>query len=236
MAFRIGEFAVVGPILQWLNDGLNSPRNRADFRAPPDLTFFASSSMPAIEPRVLINAYCNGIFPMGMENGRLSWFSPDPRGVLPIEEFHVPRSTRAEVRRSGFEIRVNTAFSDVVRACSGRRDTWITEEIIASYEALHRMEYAHSVEAWHDGELAGGLYGVSIGGAFFGESMFSKEPAASKAALVWLMGHLKNRGFVLHDTQWTTPHLAMFGGHEIRRDDYLRRLESAVNLPVKFAI
>jgi leucyl/phenylalanyl-tRNA--protein transferase len=190
--------------------------------------------MSAIEPRVLISAYCSGIFPMGMENGRLSWFSPDPRGILPISDFHVPRSTRANLGRAGFEVRVDTAFGGIVRACSQRRDTWITREIIASYELLHKMGYAHAVETWHNGELVGGLYGVSIGGAFFGESMFSIKPSASKAALVWLMEHLRGRGFVLHDTQWTTPHLAMFGGHEIPRDDYLKRLEGAVNLPVKF--
>lgn len=190
--------------------------------------------MSAIEPRVLISAYCNGMFPMGMENGRLSWFSPDPRGILPIANYHVPRSMRAGLLRSGFEIRTNTRFDDIVQACSERQQTWITREIIASYEQLHRMGYAHSVETWQDGKLLGGLYGVSIGGAFFGESMFSNVPSASKAALVWLMEHLKARGFILHDTQWTTPHLAMFGGYEIPRNDYLRTLESAVSLPVKF--
>lgn len=190
--------------------------------------------MSAIEPRVLISAYCNGMFPMGMENGRLSWFSPDPRGILPIIGFHVPRSTRAALLRSGFEIRINTRFNDIVKACSERQQTWITQEIIASYEQLHKMGYAHSVESWRDGVLMGGLYGVSIGGAFFGESMFSHEPSASKAALVWLMNHLKKQGYVLHDTQWTTPHLAMFGGCEISRDKYLQLLETAVNLPVKF--
>lgn len=190
--------------------------------------------MSAIEPRVLISAYCSGIFPMGMENGRLSWFSPDPRGILPVTDFHVPRSTRAELRRRGFGIRVNTAFAEVVRQCGNRRDTWITREIMSSYQLLHRMGHAHSVEAWDRDTLAGGLYGVSIGGAFFGESMFSALPGGSKAALVWLLSHLKNRGFILHDTQWTTPHLALFGGREIPRDDYLRLLERAVNLPVRF--
>ncbi|MCE9519892.1 MAG: leucyl/phenylalanyl-tRNA--protein transferase [Verrucomicrobia bacterium] len=190
--------------------------------------------MSAIEPSVLISAYSSGIFPMGMENGRLSWFSPDPRGILPIADFHVPRSTRAELLRSGFEIRVNTMFNNVVLACSGRQQTWITKEIITSYERLHKMGYAHSVETWRDDKLLGGLYGVSIGGAFFGESMFSNAPSASKAALVWLMEHLKNRSFILHDTQWTTPHLAMFGGYEIPRDDYIRTLEGAVLLPVNF--
>jgi leucyl/phenylalanyl-tRNA--protein transferase len=190
--------------------------------------------MSTIEPRVLISAYCSGIFPMGMENGRLSWFSPDPRGILPIAEFHVPRSTRAELRRSDFAIRLDTAFGEVVRFCGDRRDTWITKEIVASYELLHKMGSAHSIEAWRGGRLVGGLYGVAIGGAFFGESMFSRVPGGSKAALVWLMQHLRDRGFALHDTQWTTPHLALFGGREIPRDEYLALLEKAVSLPAKF--
>src|ERR1700760_4536956 len=125
-------------------------------------------AMPAIEPRVLISAYCSGIFPMGMENGRLSWFSPDPRGILPIANFHVPRNTRAELRRAGFVVQMNKAFGQVVRSCAARRETWITREIINSYELLHKMGYAHSGEAWKGEELVGGLYGVSIGGAFFG--------------------------------------------------------------------
>lgn len=190
--------------------------------------------MSALEPRLLISAYCNGIFPMGMENGRLSWFSPDPRGILPVEGFHVPRSVRAELRKLRAEIRVNTAFSEVVRACAQRRETWITREILQSYEVLHKLRYAHSVESWLDGELVGGLYGVCIGGAFFGESMFSRVSGGSKAALVWLMHHLQARGFVLHDTQWTTEHLAMFGGREVPRDEYLRLLEAAVNAPTRF--
>lgn len=190
--------------------------------------------MSALEPRLLISAYCNGIFPMGMENGRLSWFSPDPRGILPVKDFHVPRSVRAELRKWRSEIRVNTAFGEVVRACAQRRETWITREILQSYEILHKLRYAHSVETWLDGELVGGLYGVCIGGAFFGESMFSRLPGGSKAALVWLLQHLKQRGFLLHDTQWTTEHLSMFGGREVPRDEYLRLLEEAVNAPARF--
>lgn len=192
------------------------------------------STMSAIEPQALINAYCKGIFPMGMDNGRLSWFSPDPRGIIPVEDFRIPRSVRAELRRVDFEIRVNTDFGAVLRACGDRTDTWITREIIASYELLHKMGCAHSVETWLDNELVGGLYGVSIGGAFFGESMFSSVSGGSKAALVWLMEHLQRKGFMLHDTQWTTPHLAMFGGQEIPRYHYLRLLERAVQLPVTF--
>ena len=189
--------------------------------------------MSAPAPRAPPSAYCSGIFPMGMENGRLSWFSPDPRGVLPINDYHVPRTARAELKRNGFVVHMNRAFGQVVRACAARRETWITREIISSYELLHKMGYAHSIEAWNGDELAGGRYGVSIGGAFFGESMFSAESGGSKAALIWLMDHLRERGFLLHDTQWTTPHLAMFGGKEIPREEYLRLLERAVHLAVK---
>ena len=189
----------------------------------------------ALEPRLLISAYCNGIFPLGMENGRLSWFSPDPRGILPIDEFHVPRSTRTELAKRDLEIRVNTAFSEVLQACSQRRETWITREIMQSYELLHKLGYAHSVETWEDGELIGGLYGVAIGAAFFGESMFSRRTGGSKASLIWLMEQLQKKEFILHDTQWTTNHLAMFGGKEIPREEYLRLLERAVGMQVKFA-
>lgn len=194
-----------------------------------------SDRVSPIDPSLLINAYCQGIFPMGLESGQLSWFSPDPRGILPVVDFHVPRSVRAELRRREFEIRVNTSFRETIRFCGKRSETWITREIAASYEALHALGFAHSVEAWENGALVGGLYGVSIGGAFFGESMFSRVPGGSKAALVWLMDHLKSCGFRLHDTQWTTTHLAMFGGREIPRGEYMRQLAEAVRLPVRFA-
>lgn len=190
--------------------------------------------MPILEPDLLINAYTNGIFPMGTGNGHLSWFSPNPRGVLPVQDFHVPRSVRAELRRNHFEIRINTAFVDILRACGQRKETWITRDIILSYEALHKMGSAHSIETWQNDTLVGGLYGVCIGGAFFGESMFSHTPGASKAALVWLMEHLKKKQFMLHDTQWTTPHLSMFGGREIPRDQYLLQLEAALKSTVSF--
>lgn len=171
---------------------------------------------------------------MGMENGRLSWFSPDPRGVIPVQDCHVPRSIRAELRKRPIEIRVNTAFGEVIRSCGKRTETWITKDIMQSYERLHSLGYAHSVEAWEEDELIGGLYGVSIGAAFFGESMFSRKTGGSKAALVWLLDFLKAKRFVLHDTQWTTPHLAMFGGQEIPRKDYLELLEKAVQQPGRF--
>lgn len=187
-----------------------------------------------LEPNLLINAYTNGIFPMGTGNGHLSWFSPNPRGILPVQGFHVPRSVRTELGRKDFEIRVNTAFGEVLRACGQRGETWITRDIIQSYESLHKLGFAHSVETWLNEKLVGGLYGVCIGGAFFGESMYSHTPGGSKAALVWLMEHLKAKEFSLHDTQWTTPHLAMFGGREIPRDEYMGMLEAAIKAPVSF--
>lgn len=133
-----------------------------------------------------------------------------------------------------FRIRVNTAFEEVMRSCSGRKDTWISEEIIASYGQLHRMGYAHSVEAWRNNVLVGGLYGVALGGAFFGESMFSRTRDASKVALVYLVEHLQKKAFQLLDTQFVTPHLAKFGAVEISRDRYLELLQEAITLPVKF--
>jgi len=193
-----------------------------------------SDRVTLIEPTLLINAYCQGIFPMGLESGQLSWFSPDPRGILPIRHFHVPRSVRADLRKKDFEIRVNTSFRETIRSCGKREETWITREIMNSYEALHTLGYAHSVETWENGALVGGLYGVSIGGAFFGESMFSRVPGGSKASLLWLMDHLQAQGFELHDTQWTTKHLSMFGGHEIPRSLYMKQLAASIRLPVRF--
>ncbi len=187
-----------------------------------------------IPAATLLAWYSEGIFPMGEEDGSISLYSPDPRGILDLDTFHVPK-TLARILRSGrFDIRVNTAFDDVIRACAAREETWITREIDAAYRNLHTRGYAHSVEAWTDGALAGGLYGVAIGGAFFGESMFTRVRDASKAALVALVARLRARGFILLDTQWTTPHLARFGGREIPREQYLARLREARGLPVTF--
>ena len=170
-----------------------------------------------------------------MDDGEIGWFSPDPRGIIPLEEFHIPHGLARRLKKNPFEIRVNTAFRDVMRACAERDQTWITEEIIDSYERLFRLGHAHTVEAWQDGELAGGLYGVSLGGAFFGESMFHRRTDASKIALAALIARMQERGFVLLDTQWTTPHLATFGGIEIPRRTYLRRLRAALPRSCRFA-
>lgn len=191
--------------------------------------------MAAIEPGVLLSAYCQGLFPMGMEDGSIGWYRPDWRGILPIADFHVPRRLLRYMKDCPFEVRWNTAFGDVMRGCADRPETWINEVILDSYQILHEMGYAHSAEVWRDEKLVGGVYGVAIGGAFFGESMFSRETQASKVALVHLQWRLKERGFILHDTQWTTPHLAQFGGHEIPAIEYLRLLERALRVQTSFA-
>ncbi len=187
-----------------------------------------------IAPEVLLQGYRLGVFPMAMENGAIEWFSPDPRGILPLESFHVPHALERTLRKGVFEVRMNTSFSEVMRRCAQREDTWINEEIIQSYTRLHELECAHSVETWADGKLAGGLYGVTVGGAFFGESMFHEVTDASKIALCALVERLRAQRFVLLDTQWLTSHLRRFGGVEIPRRQYLHLLARAVGLTRKF--
>ena len=173
---------------------------------------------------------------MGLEDGSIGWFSPDPRGILPLETFHVPARLARVIRQERFEVRVDTAFEAVMRACAARPDdgTWITSEILESYVELHRLGVAHSVEAWQGSQLAGGLYGVHLGRAFFGESMFHRVTDASKVALAALVARLRDRGFTLLDTQWTTAHLEQFGAVEIPRRDYLRRLRQALAEDAEF--
>ena len=187
-----------------------------------------------IAPEILLEGYRIGVFPMAMANGAIEWFSPDPRAILPLKEFHVPHTLERVARRKEFEVRINVSFTEVMQECARRPETWINREIIESYTRLHELGYAHSVETWKDGTLAGGLYGVSIGGAFFGESMFHRVRNASKMALLGLVEHLRAQKFVLLDTQWTTPHLEQFGAIEIPRTKYLHLLSTAVNLPRTF--
>ena len=195
-----------------------------------------SRARQTLDPDLLLRAYALGWFPMGTgRRHRIEWFSPDPRGILPLETFHAPSRLKRTMRQSRFEVRIDTAFETVMRACAERDETWITEDIVGSYVALHRLGVAHSVETWQDEMLVGGLYGVALGGAFFGESMFHSATDASKVALVGLVERLRARGFVLLDTQWVTPHLAQFGGIEIRRAEYLERLAAALPLPCRFA-
>jgi len=187
-----------------------------------------------IPAELLLHAYRQAVFPMAMEDGEISWFSPDPRAIIPLEAFHVPHGLKRTLKKARFEIRVNGDFPGVMAACGRRKETWINEEIRASYGELHRQGYAHSVEAWLDGKLAGGLYGVAIGGAFFGESMFHEVTDASKVALHALVDRLRVRKFSLLDTQWLTGHLTTFGAIEIPRVEYQRRLSACVNAPRRF--
>ena len=190
--------------------------------------------MSSINPDFLLQAYRMGIFPMAMEQGEIGWFSPDPRGVIPLDTFHQTKSLKRVVSSGKFEIRINSSFSEVIDGCAEREETWIDKTVRESYITLSSGGYAHSVETWFKGELVGGLYGVSIGGAFFGESMFSREPNASKVALVALVEHLRKRKFILLDTQWTTPHLRQFGAVDIPKNEYMKQLNEAIKLNVSF--
>jgi leucyl/phenylalanyl-tRNA--protein transferase len=189
-----------------------------------------------LDPALLVRAYRKGLFPMALEDGEIGWFSPDPRGILPVDTFHVPGRLARLVRQAPYAITIDRAFEDVMRACAERprEGTWISEEIVESYAALHRLGLAHSAEVWSGEELVGGLYGVHLGGAFFGESMFHRATDASKLALVALVDRLARRGFTLLDTQWITPHLVQFGAIEIPRAEYLRRLEDALKRDCSF--
>jgi leucyl/phenylalanyl-tRNA--protein transferase len=191
-----------------------------------------------LTPHLLLNAYAQGIFPMAYEDGEIYWFDPDPRAIIPLNNFHVPRSLARKIRKGHFEIRVNTAFRAVIDACAepgpGREITWINQDIIEGYYDLHRLGFVHSVETWLDGTLAGGLYGVAIGGLFAGESMFSRAPDSSKIALVYLIERLRQGNFQLLDTQFMTEHLRQFGAIEISRRDYKARLTKALKVRARF--
>ncbi len=188
-----------------------------------------------LTPDIILRAYAAGVFPMAKsrDNPELFWVDPDMRGLLPLDQFHVSRSLKKVVRRGVFEIRYDTAFQTVVLACAesgaGRDNTWINDEIVTLYCALHQMGHAHSVECWQNERLVGGLYGLSLGGAFFGESMFSRETDASKVALVYLVTRLRVGGYRLLDTQFVTDHLKQFGAIEISRQDYHSLLEDALS-------
>ncbi len=193
-----------------------------------------------IPRELLVSAYSSGWFPMAVAPGEIRWYSPDPRCIIPLDSFHVPKRLARVIRSGAFTIRIDTAFGDVIRACAaGERDpddpgTWIDEEIIESYSRLHQEGLAHSVESWQGGRLAGGLYGVALGGAFFGESMFHHVTDASKVALAALVDRLRVRGFRLLDTQWATDHLVRFGAVEIPRRRYLKLLAASLKVDCSF--
>jgi leucyl/phenylalanyl-tRNA--protein transferase len=192
------------------------------------------------DPALVVSAYRSGYFPMAeSRSGPVSWHSPDPRAIIPLKEFNIPRSLRREMKRSACPITVDRAFEQVIAKCAERRfpdDTWISGDIIRVYTELHTMGIAHSVETWQEGKLVGGLYGVAIGGAFFGESMFSRIPNASKFALVSLVGRLNARGYRLLDTQIMNEHIRQFGAVDIPRDRYLMLLSDALTAPVSFDV
>jgi leucyl/phenylalanyl-tRNA--protein transferase len=198
--------------------------------------------MVMLTPDLLLQAYAAGIFPMAESaaDPELFWVDPVRRGVLPLDRFHLPRRLRRTLRSGPFEIRCDTAFEDVMRGCAAatgdRPQTWINDEIIALYTALFRRGAAHSVETWAGGELVGGLYGIQIGAAFFGESMFSRVTDASKVALAHLVARLRLGGFRLLDTQFVTTHLARFGAVEISRRDYHARLAAALRKEAQFVL
>jgi leucyl/phenylalanyl-tRNA--protein transferase len=194
-----------------------------------------SREFRVLSPEALLAAYAIGIFPMADDEGVLHWLAPDPRALLPLDGFEASRSLRGVIRRGMFEIRINTSFDRVIEACANRDDgTWISGEIMDAYKQLHELGFAHSVESWRGGELSGGLYGVAIGGAFFGESMFHRETDASKVALASLVVRLQERRYLLLDVQFMTAHLRTFGAVEVPRRTYERRLKRALARPCRF--
>nr|WP_306266834.1 leucyl/phenylalanyl-tRNA--protein transferase [Pararhizobium sp. IMCC3301] len=193
-----------------------------------------------ITPQVLLKAYACGLFPMAesADDPTLYWIEPDQRGVIPLDTFHVPRSLAKTLRRNEFEIRIDSDFEGVISGCaeltSERRETWINQPIRDLYGELFQMGFCHTVECWQQGALMGGLYGIHIGGAFFGESMFSRVPDASKVALVHLRNRLKAGNFALLDTQFVTDHLRRFGAHEVPRAEYNELLQNALQVDSDF--
>jgi leucyl/phenylalanyl-tRNA--protein transferase len=189
-----------------------------------------SIGLPVIDPELLLRAYSIGVFPMsdGRDAPELFWVEPRRRAIIPIEGFRLSRSLRKTLRAGTFAVTRDTAFAEVVRRCAEREETWINAEIEASYNELHRLGHAHSVECWREGDLVGGLYGVRLGAAFFGESMFSTERDASKVALAWLVARLKVGGFTVLDCQFMTAHLRSLGAVEVAQQDYLSLLSAAL--------
>ncbi|MCV2870811.1 leucyl/phenylalanyl-tRNA--protein transferase [Defluviimonas sp. WL0050] len=183
-----------------------------------------------LTPEVMLSGYAHGIFPMadGRDSEDLHWVDPRLRGVIPLDGFHVSRSLRRAILRKDYSIRIDSAFSAVIRACADREETWINAPLFDLYDRLHDMGHAHSLEVWQQGELTGGVFGITLGAAYFGESMFSRRTNASKIALAYLVDRLRQGGFTLFDTQFLTPHLSSLGGIEIPRAEYRARLADAL--------
>ncbi|MEE9295430.1 MAG: leucyl/phenylalanyl-tRNA--protein transferase [Phycisphaerae bacterium] len=192
--------------------------------------------LPELRPDILLEAYAEGLFPMAGEDGEIMWFSPDPRAIIPLDGFHVSGNLRRRCESGRFTVTVDQAFDKVITCCADREDgTWISADMIEAYTRLHELHHVHSVETWLEGQLAGGLYGVTLGGAFFGESMFHRRTDASKVAMVFLVERMAQRGFSLLDIQFMTDHLARFGAIEIPRSQYLERLDFALSGKCVFA-
>jgi leucyl/phenylalanyl-tRNA--protein transferase len=190
----------------------------------------------SLTPELLLGAYGMGIFPMAeaREGTAIHWIEPRMRGIFPLDRFHISRSLARHIGRASVTVTVDRAFAQVMAGCAGREKTWINAEIVMAYSALHAQGDAHSLEVWQEGVLVGGVYGVVIGAAFFGESMFSRVDNASKLALAYLVHRLRAGGFMLFDTQFLTPHLASLGAVEISRATYQRRLADAVRMSASF--
>lgn len=192
-----------------------------------------------LSPEILLNAYAQGIFPMADadEGGQIYWYAPDPRAIIPLDDFHISRSLDRRIRKNTFEIKFDYDFRGTMLGCAapakGREETWISEEIIDLYSYLHQYGFAHSVESYQDGELVGGIYGVALNGLFAGESMFSRKTDASKVVLAYLLRALQDTGYSLFDVQFLTSHLARFGALEVSKKDYMARLELALSLKPK---
>lgn len=204
------------------------------FDAEPDGLLAVGGNL---SPHRLVAAYCNGVFPWYHEDSPPLWWTPDPRCILLPEEFHLPRSLARTLKRNTFTFSFDRKFPEVIRACSGPRGdydgTWLLPEMIEAYINLHRLGLAHSVEAWHNGDLAGGLYGIALGLAFFGESMFFRRPDASKAAFAHLVAAVRAAGFTLIDCQQVTPNLLRFGAKPVSRAEFMERLKRALEAPLR---
>ncbi len=186
--------------------------------------------MDFIPPEILIEAYTMGLFPMAHEDGGLYWHDPDPRAIFPLQDLRPDRKTAAMMRSGKWRISMDASFEEVIRACAAREETWIDERIMRSYLLLHEHGHAHSVEVWEGQELVGGIYGVAIGAAFFGESMFNRRPNAGKVAFHGLVDHLRGRGFMLFDTQYINPFTERLGAVEIAKLEYMRSLKAALKV------
>lgn len=240
---RVPRLPQDGPLVE-LGDGMPTARLLQfpqDFPGPRARSIGMAHDMfsparPALTPELMIRAYAAGIFPMsdGADHPGIFWVDPQRRGVFPLDGFHVSRSLRRRLRKGGFAVTVNDDFAGIVAACADRPETWINDEIFTTYMALHAMGYAQSVEVWMDGGLAGGVFGVTLGAAFFGESMFSHRTDGSKIALSFLVERLRAGGFQLFDTQFTTEHLERLGAVELPRAEYRRQLQIAVSTPADF--